>query len=249
VKILEVCPYDIDRPGGVQRHVRDMAGALAERGHQVTIIAPATDSPLLPPPPGVAIERLGRAFRIGFSGTRFELSLALGPARTRLKSLMRDADVAHFHTVWTPALALQALGFFSGPAVATFHDTPPRGLGGRVLHGLFRLVSRLLLPRFEAVLVPSEAPKGHLVAAPGQAVKAFPPATDLRSFADAPPHPGLPMAASTFSSWGGWRSARARCCCWRRSRRLPTRPCVSSSPARGRRKRRYGAGRRGAAGR
>ena len=48
MKIVQICPYDIDRPGGVQNHIRDTALALAERGHQVTIIAPATATPPRP---------------------------------------------------------------------------------------------------------------------------------------------------------------------------------------------------------
>lgn len=193
MKIVEVCPYDIDRPGGVQRHIRDTAAALHERGHDVTIIAPATDSPHQPPPPGVTIRRLGRAWRIGLSGTRFEISLALGRDRAALRRLMRDEgfDLAHFHTVWVPFLAPQALACFSGPAVATFHDTTPHDLAGRLLQGLFRLLSRLLLPRFAAILVPSEAPKGSLVPAAGRPVTVFPPCTDLRPFAAATPQPGF----------------------------------------------------------
>jgi len=193
VRIVEICPYDIDRPGGVQRHIRDSAAALVARGHHVTILAPATTSPLLPSPPGVEIVRLGQALRIGLSGTRFELSLALGRERARLKQLMRHGgfDVAHFHTVWTPFMALQALRAFSGPAVATFHDVPPHGLGGRLLRVLFRRLGRALLPRFDTVVIPSEAPRSHLASAAGQRVIVLPPFTDLRPFAAAQPQAGF----------------------------------------------------------
>ena len=189
MKIAQVCPYDIDRPGGVQHHIRDTAEALAERGHQVTIIAPATDSPPLPSPPGVVIRRLGRSFRVGIFGTTFEIALALGRQRAQLRELMRAFDVAHFHTVWSPFLALQALSFFDGPAVVTFHDTPPQTLSGRILRVLFPVLSRLLLPRFDAILTPSIAPQRHLVPGPGQTLAIFPPCTNLRPFMDASPQP------------------------------------------------------------
>jgi len=191
MKIAQVCPYDIDRPGGVQRHIRDTAEALAERGHEVKIIAPATDTPSLPSPSGVSIHRLGRSFPIKFSGTSFEIAIALGRQRADLKALMRGFDVAHFHTVWSPFLAVQALSFYDGPAVATFHDTPPHGVCGHMLRALFLLLSRLLLPRFDAILTPSEAPQGHLVPPPGQGLTIFPPCTDLRSFLQANPQPGF----------------------------------------------------------
>ena len=41
LKVLQVCPYDITRAGGVQRHVVDLSNALAGAGHAVTIVAPA----------------------------------------------------------------------------------------------------------------------------------------------------------------------------------------------------------------
>ena len=189
MRIAQVCPYDIARPGGVQRHILDMAGALRELGHEVVVIAPRTDLPLAGPP---GVHRIGRARKLNFSGTAFEITIALGAERRTLKSLMRDGgfDIVHFHTPWTPFLALQALSFHAGPAVATFHDTPGHSVSGRILTWLFRRLSRVLLPRFDLVLTPSDAPRGHL-ADEKRAIVTFPPCTDLRAFRDAAPAAGL----------------------------------------------------------
>lgn len=43
-----VCPYSRDAPGGVQEHIRDLAGALMDLGHEVLVISPAEDDELLP---------------------------------------------------------------------------------------------------------------------------------------------------------------------------------------------------------
>jgi phosphatidyl-myo-inositol alpha-mannosyltransferase len=43
-----VCPYTWDVPGGVQEHVRDLAEALIDLGHQVSVISPADDNTPLP---------------------------------------------------------------------------------------------------------------------------------------------------------------------------------------------------------
>ncbi|MGV2386280.1 MAG UNVERIFIED_CONTAM: glycosyltransferase, partial [Thermobifida fusca] len=43
-----VCPYTWDVPGGVQQHVSDLAEALMELGHEVSVLTPgdsATDRP------------------------------------------------------------------------------------------------------------------------------------------------------------------------------------------------------------
>ena len=40
MRIVQVCPYDPDRHGGVQRNMHALAGELGSRGHQTLIIAP-----------------------------------------------------------------------------------------------------------------------------------------------------------------------------------------------------------------
>nr|BFE80499.1 hypothetical protein GCM10020093_031000 [Planobispora longispora] len=44
-----VCPYTWDVPGGVQAHIRDLAEALIEDGHQVEVIAPPPRTRRCPP--------------------------------------------------------------------------------------------------------------------------------------------------------------------------------------------------------
>ena len=71
MKIVQVCPYDIDRPGGVQRHIRALAAALRARGHDVLVVAPGSAGGKVDD-----VFHLGRQRPIGLSGTRFELTWA-----------------------------------------------------------------------------------------------------------------------------------------------------------------------------
>jgi len=48
MKVGLVCPYSWDVPGGVQEHIRDLAEALMDLGHEVSVISPAEDDELLP---------------------------------------------------------------------------------------------------------------------------------------------------------------------------------------------------------
>ena len=57
MKIGLVCPYSWDVPGGVQMHVRDLAEALLERGHSVSVLAPADDDT---PVPSYGVRGTGR---------------------------------------------------------------------------------------------------------------------------------------------------------------------------------------------
>jgi phosphatidylinositol alpha-mannosyltransferase len=201
LRIAQVCPYDLDRSGGVQVHVRDTAQALAELGHEVTIIAPHGRSapPSCAPPAGtVRTMRLGRARLVDFAGTRFELSLALGDDRRRLRDLMAEDrfDVVHFHTPWTPFMATQAFLACKAARVVTFHDTPPERSAGAIGRAALGLLGRAMLDTADRVIAVSDAPRSHLPPRPGRSVSIIPPCTDLRRFQDAvapPAAPGSPI--------------------------------------------------------
>ena len=188
MKIAQVCPYDLDRPGGVQVHIRDTAVALAELGHDVTIIAPkvgqgAPDGPQVERRDGVTVVKVGRATHIRFAGTAFEISLALGAEHRRLARLMADGfDVAHYHTVWTPMLPLQALACSTSPSVMTFHDTPPDTLLGAIGRLAQRGASRLLSSRIDGAIAVSAATARRLHPDASRQLVVLPPCTDLRRF-------------------------------------------------------------------
>jgi phosphatidylinositol alpha-mannosyltransferase len=184
MKIVQVCPYDIDRPGGVQAHILSLGEALAGRGHDVTVIAPG------PAPHSARPDcwYVGGRRTIGFSGTRFEVSYVGRDERHALqKRLARwQPDIVHFHTIWTPAMPMQLFASRRSACVATFHDTPPDTLSGAVLRVLFGVMSRWFLNRLDGAVAVSQAPARHL--SPGRRgvqPEILPPATDLSPFVSA----------------------------------------------------------------
>lgn len=160
MKVLQVCPYDIARPGGVQRHIVDLSNALVRAGHHVTIVAPEGAAP----PPladNVEILRIGRARGWRMHGTAFEVTWGSSAELARLNS--RRFDVAHFHTIWTPFMPWQI--FRRRPAthtVATFHDTPPPGISGALTRAAFAFMSRRLSRGLDVMIAVSNAPAKHL---------------------------------------------------------------------------------------
>jgi phosphatidylinositol alpha-mannosyltransferase len=183
LRIAQLCPYDIDRPGGVQTHVRDTSRALEQLGHEVTIIAPRVEG-VVPVDHGLEIERIGRSTSIRFGGTGLELSIALRAQRRRLGALMRESrfDLVHYHAVWTPLLPLQAYLASPSPSIATFHDTPADTLAGRLARAVLPPLSRAILPHFDAAIAVSASPRAHLRPAAGQQIAIIPPCTDLSRF-------------------------------------------------------------------
>src|ERR1700742_1616930 len=118
MRIGIVCPYSWDVPGGVQQHVRDLAGALIDEGHHVSVISPADDDTPLPP----YVVRHGRALPAPYNGSIPRLSLGFLSA-SRVRRWIRDGgfDVLHVHEPEIPRLSLLACWVASGWSGATVH--------------------------------------------------------------------------------------------------------------------------------
>lgn len=130
-----VCPYSFDMPGGVQYHVRDLAEALLDRGHQVSVLAPASeDTPL----PDYAVGA-GRAVPIHYNGSVARLSFGpLAAARVRKWLAAGEFDVLHLHEPVTPSLGMLALWIADGPIVGTFHSSMNRSRSLQLAYPLVR---------------------------------------------------------------------------------------------------------------
>ena len=178
MRIVQILPYAMARPGGVQSHVRDLSHWLRGEGHEVRIVAPPT-------PDGICAygtECCGKSRMVSMFGTRFEVSYALRAERRRLIADLRDwgADLVHLPTPWTPFVAWQVWRELRLPTVTTFHATLPAadvsGLAARVL----RIAARHFLSHSRIVVVPSPTPLPHLGAAARDArVEVVPPSVDL----------------------------------------------------------------------
>ncbi len=187
MKIVQLCPYAMARPGGVQRHVRDLSAWLEANGHPTRIVAP--------PNPGTAPRRrgnlfeAGRARSLGAHGTAFELSRARLAEATALAAELREwgADLAHMHTPWTPMLVGQIWRRLRLPTVTTIHATLPDAAGTCLVDRYIRWSARRFLKASDAVVVPSQAPLPMLRGlAPGLDAHVLPPAVDLSPWRDAP---------------------------------------------------------------
>lgn len=142
MKIGLVCPYDYHSLGGVQSHIRHLAAALSELGHEVRVLAPRGQGQA-----GPEMIAAGECKRVRFSETAFEMTWV---GRRELVQLRRQLskerfDLLHFHTIWNPFMPLQVLMATKVPTVATFHDTAPDTVLGRLL-------ARTLMPAAAAIL-------------------------------------------------------------------------------------------------
>jgi phosphatidylinositol alpha-mannosyltransferase len=144
MRIVLACPYAWDTVGGVQAHVRQLAAALRERGHNVRVAAPARASAAADP----FVNVVGRTVGVPWDGS--VVPLCFTPRSFwRLRALMRsiDPDVVHVHEPVSPSTAMLATLAATAPVVATFHAFSERL---RVL----ALVTPLLQPVLRRIAVP-----------------------------------------------------------------------------------------------
>ena len=155
MKIVQITPYAMDRPGGVQTHVRDLSAWLRQQGHDVRIITPSGHSEK------DGVTQLGTYRSMKLHGTAFEVSRA---KRHDLHSCVQElqawgADVVHLHTPWTPMLAWQLWRQLKLPSIAMFHATLPEDTGFDPFKWYICRAARYFHKRLEVVTVPSQAPK------------------------------------------------------------------------------------------
>jgi phosphatidylinositol alpha-mannosyltransferase len=124
MRIGLVCPYQWDVPGGVQYHVRDLAGTLRGMGHYVEVLTPAEREESLA---DEWITFAGRTVPVPYNGSM--ASLQFGPvSAARVRRWLRDGhfDVVHVHEPAPPSVSLLVCMIAQGPIVATFHAATTR---------------------------------------------------------------------------------------------------------------------------
>jgi phosphatidyl-myo-inositol alpha-mannosyltransferase len=185
VRVGIVCPYTWEVPGGVQEHVRDLAEALIELGHQVSVITPADEDAALP---GYVVPA-GRAVPVPYNGSVARLAFGFLSAG-RVRRWLKDGrfDVLHVHEPSVPSLSLLACWVASGPIVATVHTANPRS---RIMHAA-RPALQSALEKISARIAVSEAARTTLVEHLGGDAVLIPNGVSVRRFEKADPLPGWP---------------------------------------------------------
>ncbi|MFF0488085.1 glycosyltransferase family 4 protein [Nocardia sp. NPDC004068] len=201
MKIGMVCPYSFDVPGGVQSHVVELAQVLIERGHRVSVLAPAADDTALPD----FVVSAGKAVPIPYNGSVARLSF--GPtAYTRIRRWItdNDFDVLHIHEPNAPSLSMLALKIADGPIVATFHTSTTKSLVLSTFQGVLRPYHEKILGRIAV----SELARRWQVEALGSDAVEIPNGVDVPAFAHAPLLDGYPRDGGTVLFLGRYDEPR-----------------------------------------
>jgi phosphatidylinositol alpha-mannosyltransferase len=181
VKILLVCPYDWEAPGGVQVHIRQLAAELRTRGHRTTILAPGSR-----PSEDAGVRIVGRPVRVPYRGTVAPISFSPGAWR-RIRSAMRsfDPDLIHAHEPLTPSTSMLAVLAAEAPVVATFHASLDRSRLMELAGPALRQVSG----RIDAAVAVSDAAASFVRRVVRVPLEIVPNGVDVRAFSK----PGRPV--------------------------------------------------------
>jgi phosphatidylinositol alpha-mannosyltransferase len=103
MRIALVSPYDFPYPGGVTKHITNLARSLRRRGHQVCVIAASSQDASDVPPDVIQVSSFVVPVRYSGSVARISFSPRLGH---RVHALLRREtfDVLHLHEPTTPTL-------------------------------------------------------------------------------------------------------------------------------------------------
>ncbi len=201
MRIGMVCPYSFDVHGGVQAHVLQLAEVMRERGHEVSVLAPASPHVTLPD----YVVSGGKAVPIPYNGS--VARLRFGPATHRkVKKWLAegDFDVLHLHEPNAPSLSLLALMIAEGPIVATFHTSTTKSLALGVFQSLLRPWNEKIVGR---IAVSDLARRWQMEALGSDAVE-IPNGVDVAWFSSAAPLPGYPRTGGTVLFLGRFDEPR-----------------------------------------
>ncbi|MDN5762342.1 MAG: glycosyltransferase family 4 protein [Microlunatus sp.] len=184
LRIGLVCPYSLDRPGGVQNHILGLARTLRDLGHRPCVLAPGDarhqvdDLDLTSAGPTVPVPYNGSVARVNFG--------PVTAARVRQWLGERSFDLVHLHEPITPSISLLALRHTKAPVVATFHTATPRSRTMQVAGD----VLRPLIEKIEAGIAVSEPAREVVVRHLGRDAVVIPNGFDHAWFAAAPKRSG-----------------------------------------------------------
>ncbi|MFC4562595.1 glycosyltransferase family 4 protein [Nocardiopsis mangrovi] len=185
MRIGLVCPYTWDVPGGVQQHVGDLAEALLDLGHEVSVLTPCDTETELP----AHIVPAGRAVPVPYNGSVARLAFGFRAA-ARVRRWIREGgfDLLHVHEPAAPSLSLLACWVAEGPIVATFHTANPRSRAMAVSAAALRTA----LERINGRIAVSEAARTTLVEHLGGDAVLIPNGVAVQRFTRGAPLPGWP---------------------------------------------------------
>jgi phosphatidyl-myo-inositol alpha-mannosyltransferase len=144
MKIGLVCPYSINKHGGVLEVVLALKAGLKERGHTVKIITPKPRGSELGDDPDTIFIGTSTDFR-SVAHTTSQVSSTVDSDHIDEILETEQFDILHFHEPWIPLLSRQLLQRSTSVNIATFHSKVPETL-------MTRTIIKVVTPYLKSVM-------------------------------------------------------------------------------------------------
>jgi phosphatidyl-myo-inositol alpha-mannosyltransferase len=177
VRVAFACPYAWDDPGGVQVHVRELAGYMVAEGHDVLVLAPVRHRAA-----ETWVHGVGRPVDITYNRSNAPIDprpWSFLKAREELRVFR--PDVVHVHEPFTPSTSMWATFAAEGPVVATFHTGAERSRLYDLAAPLIRRIARRIVVRVAVSRVAERAAAARI----GGSFEIVPNGADVGRFVDA----------------------------------------------------------------
>ena len=186
-----VCPYDWSAPGGVKQHIRDLAYALIDLGHEVSVLSPSEDDSELEP----FVVSAGRPVPVPYNGSVARVSIGVVSA-TRVRRWVRDGefDVVHIHEPVSPSLSVLACWVCDGPLVATWHSSQEKSRAMAATYYILQTAMEKVTGRIAV----SEKARQTLVENLGGDAVLIPNGVTVKQFEHGDPFQGYPRQGKTI---------------------------------------------------
>ena len=179
MRVALACPYAWDDPGGVQVHVRELAGYMIGRGHDVVVLAPVRHRAS-----ETWVRSVGRPVDITYNRSNAPIDprpWSFLRAREALRAFR--PDVVHVHEPFTPSTSMWTTLAAEAPVVATFHTGAERSRLYDLAAPLIRRMARRIVVRVAVSQVAERAAGARI----GGTFEIVPNGADVGRFADAVP--------------------------------------------------------------
>jgi phosphatidyl-myo-inositol alpha-mannosyltransferase len=181
MKIGLVCPYSINKHGGVLEVILSLKQGLCERGHEVKIITPkprghedsdSTDTILV----GNSTD-----FKSPSHTTVQVSSTADGDAIDTMLAAEKF-DILHFHEPWIPLLSRQLLQRSTSVNIATFHSKVPETIMARTIVKVVNPYMKSVLKYLHIMTAVSESGAEYAAGLTDQPITIIPNGIDLSKY-------------------------------------------------------------------
>src|SRR5579884_477865 len=190
MKIGLVCPYSINKHGGVLEVVLALKAGLTNRGHQVKIITPKPRNHIEKRNSDVIFFGTSTDFRtLSFSDTTAQVSSTADTERIDQILQTEKFDILNFHEPWMPLLSRQLLQRSNAVNIGTFHSKVTEA---RVSRAVLRVVYPYLtsvLRYIDELTAVSESAADYVSNMTDQPITIIPNGIDTKKYKWVPPRP------------------------------------------------------------